>query len=569
MLNNDGETNRNLILAIVLFFVFIFGYQYFFERQQSSGEPVQQTERQEQQPKLEEAGAASSEPTVTVAEALAKETRVYIENEKVKVSIDLQGGVIDTVILKEHKKTADKGSENVNILCPRMTENEFYHTVSYSAKDNDLNIGKETLWEVVSNAGGAITMKTQSANDDVVVERKVSIDDGYMIEIKDSFINNSDRSLKLINSSDLIRKNPLINDYAVVHEGLVGINCNTDCKVKNIAYKKIESAKVEAGQSKWFGFTDIYWLISFVNTDNSFISYSMPSDNTYKISLRAKTALDIGSSSSLEVRYCLFAGPKDLSVLNKYKTSCEIDRFDMSIDFGWFFMLTKPLLSVLDVMAKIFNNMGVIILLLTLVFKFATYPLTKKSLYSAARMKEVQPKIAIIQKNYANDKERLNKELMALYKKEQISPMSGCLPMLLQVPIFFCLYKVFFISIEMRHAPLFWWIKDLSSPDPVFITNLFGLIKWTPPGWLQIGIWPIIMGLSMFIQQKLSTAKSKTGAPKAQEAKFQENMMYIFPIMLTYMFKNFPVGIVVYWTISNVISMIQQWYVNKSIKKKA
>jgi YidC/Oxa1 family membrane protein insertase len=588
MFNDDKNTNKNLLLAIAFFALFMFGYQYFFE-QRHQDEPTQQTAQQEgkqqtpskdekQQPPEQtesiDEKTQNDEP-ITIDEALAKKTRVYVENKKIKVSIDLQGGIIDTVILKEHKKTASKNSENVNMLCPKGTENEFYHSVSYFSKKDNLSIGAEAIWEVVPNPvssqtaapNSAIVIRTKSESG-LTIEREISIDDGYMIDIKDSLINTSGQQLKIANSSELIRKNPPVNDYAVVHEGLIGINCNADCKVKNITYKKVENAKTEIGQSKWFGFTDIYWLVSFINTDNSFINYLKLGDSTYKISLRSKAHTQIEANSSSEVKYCLFVGPKDISTLNKYKTRNEIDRLDMSIDFGWFFMLTKPLLYVLDAMAKIFNNMGVIILLLTLLFKLATYPLTRKSLYSAARMKEVQPKIAIIQKNYAGDKERLNKELMALYKKEQISPMSGCLPMLLQVPIFFCLYKVFFISIEMRHAPLFWWIKDLSSPDPVFITNLFGLINWVPPGWLQIGIWPIIMGLSMFIQQKLSSAKGTAGASKTQEAKFQENMMYIFPVMLTYMFKNFPVGIVVYWTISNVVSMIQQGYVNKSIKKR-
>jgi YidC/Oxa1 family membrane protein insertase len=241
----------------------------------------------------------------------------------------------------------------------------------------------------------------------------------------------------------------------------------------------------------------------------------------------------------------------------------------MAIDFGWFFMLTKPLLHLLDIMARIFNNMGVVILLITLMFKVITYPLMSKSLHSAAKMREVQPKIAALQKAYAHDKQRMNQELMALYKKEQISPLSGCFPMLLQAPIFFCLYKVFFISIEMRHAPLFGWIHDLAAPDQCYLFNLFGIIDWAPPKFLQIGVWPLIMGFSMFLQQKLSSAKnSNSGSPKTQEAKIQENMMYALPVIFTYVCSSFPVGVVIYWTISNVFSIIQQYYLNNKIKKR-
>ena len=237
----------------------------------------------------------------------------------------------------------------------------------------------------------------------------------------------------------------------------------------------------------------------------------------------------------------------------------------MAIDFGWFFIITKPLIQLVDIFADIFSNMGIVILVLTLLFRILTYPLMRKSFISMAKMREIQPKIAALQKMYANDKMRMNQEMMLLYRKEKVSPMSGCLPMLLQAPIFFCLYKIFFISIEMRHAPLFGWIKDLSAPDDLYIFNLFGLIDWTPPSFLQIGLCPIIMGLTMFLQQKLSSTGKRQSANKTSEQKMQENMMLFMPLLFTYICASFPVAVVIYWTISNIFSIIQQKIVTRSL----
>ena len=299
-----------------------------------------------------------------------------------------------------------------------------------------------------------------------------------------------------------------------------------------------------------------------INKDKNHVaSYVKIDDDSYKCSFSSKSDIKIAPNSEIDLNYCLYTGPKDLKILNEYKNTFNIDKFDMTIDFGWFFILTKPLLNFLDFLADIFKNMGAVILFLTILFKFLTYPLMKKSFKSAAKMREIQPKIASLQKMYAHDKMRMNQELVGLYKKENISPMAGCLPMLLQAPILFCLYKVFFVSIKMRHAPLFGWVHDLSAPDNCYILNLFGAINWQPPSILCIGIWPLVMGLTMLLQQKISSPKTAAQTP---EAKMQQNMMLIMPVMFTYICSSFPVGIVIYWTISNVFGIAQQYYINKS-----
>jgi YidC/Oxa1 family membrane protein insertase len=557
--NDDQNNNKNLFVALALFMTVILGYNYFFEDNRNND--VATKEEVDQTP---EQYSTKEKEYISSDEALKKPSRIYIENSKLKSSIDLCGSVIDSVILKDYKETTNKYSKNVDLFIPRDTKNEFYYSISYGE-----NVDADTVWNKTSEnrKQRSVTLKTNTKTG-LVVERNITLDDEYMINISDKLVNISDSDLETNNSADIIKRDPKVNNYAVVHEGFIGISA-LDGKIIEEKYKDV-GHKTSVGNSKWFGYTDIYWLVSHIASDkNSSVTYSKIGEDLYKCSLSKRGKIKIHPNEAVTMKYSIFVGPKDISVLRTYSRDHNIDKFDMAIDFGWFFMLTKPLLHLLDVMARIFNNMGIVILLITLMFKIITYPLMSKSLHSAAKMREAQPKIAVLQKTYAHDKHRMNQELMALYKREQISPLSGCLSMLLQAPIFFCLYKVFFISIEMRHAPLFGWIHDMSSPDQCYILNLFGLFDWDPPKFLQIGVWPLIMGLSMFLQQKLSMARNKNSCvPKTQEVKMQENMMYALPVVFTYICSSFPVGVVIYWTISNVFSIAQQFYINNRSKKK-
>jgi YidC/Oxa1 family membrane protein insertase len=552
--NND---NRNLFVAIGLFLLFTVGYNYFFEERSSNRQPEQHSASEE--PNV----SVVSRTAVNIEQSLAKASRASFENTQMSGSIDLDGAVIDHLVLKEHKQTTGEDSQNVTLLSPKGTENEFFYSISYDSYVDDL-----TVWKRISDERDKqkVVLCTQTENG-LFVERTIAADDEYLIIIEDKLTNRSGFPIKISSTADLFRKNPVINNYAVVHEGVV---CQTSAnKVEEVKYSDI-GAKTNADTGKWCGYTDAYWLIAHVNRkENSVVNFSKIEENWYKCSMTNGVTIRIDPGSTTNLRHSLFVGPKNLKILKKYAKSYNLDKFEMAIDFGWFFIFTKPLLMLLGVMADILGNMGLVILLLTIMFKFLTYPLTKKSLRSATKMKEVQPKIAILQKSYAHDKQRMNQELLALYKKEQISPVSGCFPMLLQAPIFFCLYKVFFISVEMRHAPLFGWIHDLSAPDPAYLFNLFGLLDWMPPKVLQIGAWPLIMGASMFFQQKISSSQNKNVcAEKTQEAKIQERMMYALPALFTYVCASFPVGVTVYWTISNIFSIIQQYYVNKSIVDK-
>ena len=559
--NNQGET-RNIVIAMFLFIIIMFGYNYFFEQKQHAAELKEDKKSEISQ---EEKTAPIPEKKTTASEALSSGMRVSLESQKIKGSIDLKGSLIDNITLKNYKETIESNSKNVDILTPKGTDSAYYYSIFYNDKTNNEKLDESTVWtkEDSETTKQSVVVKTRT-NSGLVVERTITFDDGYLINVTDKVINVSDKELQISKKAELIRCNPKTNNYAVVHEGIIG---NFDGKVKEIKYSDVETS-VSLEKCQWFGYTDIYWLCSLINKDkNSKISYSKVDENTFACSIFSTSDVKIAPNSAIEFNYGLFAGPKDLRVLRGYSEILNLDKFDMAIDFGWFFMLTKPLLHLLDILAGWFNNMGFVILLLTLLFKLLTYPLTKKSFKSAAKMRDVQPKVAALQKLYAHDKMRMNQELMALYKREKVSPMSGCLPMLLQAPIFFCLYKVFFISMEMRHAPLFGWVKDLSAPDPLYIFNLFGAIDWTPPSILRIGIWPLIMGATMFLQQKLSSATSSKGVEKTSEAKMQENMMLIMPVLFTYICASFPVGVVIYWTISNVFSIAQQYYANTHTSK--
>lgn len=565
--DNEENNSKNFIIAMVLFMVIMFGYEYF------SGNKNQNTETQTTEELATEnkdssdnsEAEISEEKYLSIDEALKSSNRVSLENTHMIGSVNLNGGIIDSIVLKDYKESVDKDSKNVMLLTPKNTEHQFYYAISYKDTTNNELISEKSVWtsDDFEGKNQSVILKTQTQNG-LIIERTLTLDDNYLINIKDKIINVSSKPIELNSKSDLIRFFPKHNDYAVVHEGLVGCG---EGKVQEIKYKDIEN-KTGFKNCSWLGYTDIYWLTALINNKNNTVNYSTIGDDCYKISSSNPKNLKISPDSMIELNYQLFTGPKDIQVLKNYKNEKNFEKFDMAIDFGWFFIITKPLIQLVDFLAKIFSNMGIVILFLTLMFKIVTYPLMKKSFISAAKMKELQPKIASLQKLYANDKVRMNQEMMALYKKEQVSPMSGCLPMLLQAPIFFCLYKVFFISIEMRQAPLFGWIHDLSAPDSLYLFNLFGTIDWTPPSFLQIGVWPLIMGLTMFLQQKLTTIGKKRKiqiVEKTSEQKMQENMMLIMPIMFTYICSSFPVAVVIYWTISNIFSMIQQYYVNRKI----
>ena len=366
--NNDGNNTRNLFIMVSLFFLMSFGYDYFFSSKHQESETTSKTEivenieNNEKNP-LDTTENVSEEEQeknslVPISAALSKQTRVVLENQKLKGSIDLQGGVIDSITLKDYKKSTEKYSDNVDLFVPKNVENEYYYSITYSDKQNGEIIDHEAVWDNISSDDQkSVVLRTQTKSG-LVIERTVSLDDGYIINVKDKLINISDKPIKLSNSADLVRRNPSLNNYAVVHEGIVG---NLEGKIEEIKYDNIKS-KTSVENCSWIGYTDIYWLCSIINPNNNSnkVSYSKISDNSYKCSLYSKTHINVNPNSELELNYAVFTGPKDISVLKRYEKELSLDKFDMAIDFGWFFILTKPLLHLMDFLASIFSNMGLV-----------------------------------------------------------------------------------------------------------------------------------------------------------------------------------------------------------------
>lgn len=560
----QNNNNKNVIVLALAFFIITFSVDYFF----NSNRNLNNNTEQQQTTKINEnkvKNEKKQEKLLTVEEALLKTPRASISNDKIKGSVNLKGGIIDNISLNDYKETIEKNSKNVSILIPKGSKSEYYFSIEYKDITNNVIVSNDTIWNPQDeNNKNEAKIKTNVSNN-LEIERTVKIDDKYLITVTDKITNKSDKPITLSNSSNIVRSKPQVYNYAVVHEGLV---INTDNIVKEIKYEKFKNNKTLT-KCEWFGFTDAYWLCAIINNiNNTNVEYNKKSDDTYNIQSSSDYTINIDKGNTAELSYNIFVGPKDINLLNEYKDKLKIDKFDMAIDFGWFFIITKPLTQLVGILGNLFHNMGFVILLLTILLRLLTYPLMKKSFVSMAKMRKIQPRITQLQKTYANDKLKLNQELLAIYRKENISPLSGCLPMLLQAPIFFCLYKVFFLTISMRHAPLFGWIKDLSAPDTCYLFSLFGLIDWTPPSFLQIGLWPLIMGATMLIQQKMTSTTSNTKEEKTPEQKAQEKMMLFMPILFTFICASFPVSIVVYWTISNIIGIIQQKYVNNKIAKE-
>ena len=558
-LQNDNN-NKNVIIAVLAFFIITFAVDYFFNPKSNTAQ--QQVDQIVQTNELVE--KKNDNKPLTVEEALLKTPRASISNDNIKGSINLKGGILDNISLNNYKETIEKDSKNVSILTPKGSKSEYYVSIEYKDITNNDTISTNTIWnpQDEENKNEAKIKTVTKCN--LEIERTVKVDDKYLITITDKISNKSDHPVAITKSNNIVRSKPQVYNYAVVHEGLV---INTDNKVKEIKYDKFKNNET-LKNCEWFGLTDAYWLCAIINsTNNTNVEYKKISEDTYNIQSSSDYIISIGKGNTTEVSYKIFVGPKDINLLTEYKDKLKINNFEMAIDFGWFFIITKPLTQLVGILGNIFHNMGFVILLLTIIFRLLTYPLMRKSFVSMAKMKKIQPRITQIQKAYSNDKMRLNQELVALYRRENISPLSGCLPMLLQAPIFFCLYKVFFLTISMRHAPLFGWVKDLSAADSCYLFSLFGLIDWTPPSFLQIGLWPLIMGATMLIQQKLTSTTSDIKTEKTPEQKAQEKMMLFMPILFTYICASFPVSIVVYWTISNIIGIIQQKYVNNQIAK--
>jgi YidC/Oxa1 family membrane protein insertase len=567
------ENNRNFILAILLSIGVLFTWQYFFAPKPHPGQPTQQAEQQQQQaeqgPPQPQGGEAPSggapQPgapattTLTREEALAQSPRVAIDTPALRGSINLKGGRIDDLTLKDYRETVEPTSPQVVLLSPAGAPHAYYTEHGFVAEEgkDEAVPGPDAIWQAQAGAtltpNSPVTLSYDNGKG-LKFTRTVSIDDKYMFTIDDKVANTGSESVTLYPYALVSRHElPHVQGFYILHEGLIGV---VDGGLEQITYKKaLKNPQDSAfkGNQGWLGITDKYWATVVIpeqgkSFDAKFSGTQNDGRDRFQTDyLMAPLAIAPGDIG--EVRGNVFAGAKEVHLVDSYAEKYGIPKFDLLIDWGWFYFLTKPMFFALDFFYKLVGNFGVAILIVTLCIKLVLFPLANKSYVSMSKMKKLAPEMQRIKERFGDDRMRQQQAMMELYKKEKVNPASGCLPILVQIPVFFALYKVLFVTIEMRHAPFFGWIKDLSAPDPTNVFNLFGLIPWDPPHFLMIGIWPIIMGFTMWVQMKLNPAPPDP---------VQQKIFSWMPVFFTFLLASFPAGLVIYWAWNNTLSVIQQ-----------
>ncbi|MDX2308722.1 MAG: membrane protein insertase YidC [Hyphomicrobium sp.] len=569
----------NLLLAVLLSMAVLLGWSFFVAGPQMKSEQERVTrERQaaEAQKKAEAAAVAAGKPLASAVatlpatrnDAITQSPRVPVETASLRGTVALKGGTIDDLSLVKHHVTASKTSENVRLFEPRSAEGGYFARYGWSASGKAVKVpDADTLW--TQESSGALTDKTPlklvwNNGEGLTFHRTISVDENYMFTIVDEVENKSRGDIALTPFARLFRFGAPKTIYNwIQHEGFIGVPGDHGLYEVNF-HDMAGQAKTEAFAGKtggWVGMTDKYWAAALVPDQKA----------SYKATFEtepAKTQKDLpvflveyetdplivpqGSAASMQSR--LFAGAKNASIIEGYGDDLGIDRFDLLIDWGWFYFLTKPMNHALTWLYGILGNFGLAILALTVFVKLVFFPLANKSYEAMARMKKLQPQMEELKVRFANDKPRMQQELMKLYQEEKINPLAGCLPILVQIPVFFALYKVLFVSIDMRHAPFFGWVQDLSAPDPTSIFNLFGLLPFEVPAFLLIGVWPIIMGVTMWVQMQLNPP---------QPDPVQQQVFNWMPLIFTFLLATFPAGLVIYWAWNNVLSIAQQWYISK------
>ncbi len=550
---------KNVIAAISLSAAVIILYSLFFapavvdQKGISNDKNISSENSSTDAPSL-----GQDEETIKISrnDALKENERVLFENDKIKGSISLIGSSIDDLTFKNYTNTLN-GDDNVILLNPKQSDNGYYIETGWATTNKNIDLpNSKSLWSIVGSnkltPSSPVTLSwTNSQN--IKFLKEISIDKQYLFNIKQTIINNSDKTYNFYPYGQIIRNvAPDVTNFYILHEGLIGV---FDDQLVEEDYDDIEEKKYSKNaQSGWLGITDKYWLTSLIpEKDKSFRS-----DFDYKNKFRANfietNATKVGAKETKINTIRVIIAAKEVNVIDGYAESEKINKFDLAIDWGWFYFIVKPLFFAIQYFFNLAGNFGIAIIMITACIRLAFFPLANYSFRSMAKMKVLQPEMTRLKELHKEDKMKLQQEMMALYKREKVNPISGCLPIFIQIPFFFAIYKVLFVTIEMRHQPFFGWIKDLSERDPTSIFNLFGLIPWDPPSFLLIGVWPCLMGVSMWMQQKLNPTP-----PDPVQAK----IFMFFPLFLTVILAPFPAGLVIYWTINNILTMAQQYIIIK------
>ncbi|MGE3624093.1 MAG: membrane protein insertase YidC [Bdellovibrionales bacterium] len=557
--------NKNLIAAVVISIGILIGFQYLYVK------PQQEHYRQQAQAEKMAAQIKAERPPENdvLRERdliLGEKTRVRIKTPELDGSIDLKGARIDDLSLVRYRVTLEPDSPEITLLSPAGAlppHNAYYAELSWLGADASTAVPTaQTLWKAEGrDLSPAAPLKLSWDNGQgLLFERLIAVDEHFMFTVTDSVRNNGGAAVTLYPFGFIRRQGkPATSDIFVLHEGPIGVLGGT---LKEYKYSGLvdDGKKTESSEGGWLGITDKYWLTALVPPQDEKISAGFTytaktgggkDQGIFQTDFRGGP-VTVASGASAQHVTRLFAGAKRLNLLDQYGEQFKIPLFDHAIDFGWFDFLTKPFLYLLDFLGRWLGNFGLAILVFTVMLKIVTLPLSVKSYRAMAKMKALQPEMKRLQERFADDKMRQSVEMMDLYKREKVSPASGCLPTLIQIPIFFALYKVLYVGIEMRQAPFYGWIKDLSMPDPTSVFNLFGMIPVTLPAALHLGVWPLLMGVSMFLQQKLS--------PQPPD-KMQARLFMLMPVVFTFMLAQMPAGLVIYWTWSNLLSILQQWFI--------
>ena len=564
--------SRNLILAIILSVGVLFIWSFFFEAPEQemlngeieSGDVSEVNSNEldmEAIDEIERSLGITENDNIGLDEALSADKRVKIETNSIVGSINLKGLRIDDIVLKKYNETQEEFSDKIRVLQPIDTYDGYEVTFGW-IKNQDANFetpNAESIWKV-SNSNATLTSNNEvefewSNTTGQTFVTTIGLDEDYLFDITQEVKNNSNEEIIINNASKVTRKQaPSLSGMFILHEGLLGV---LQEKLELIDYDDLkddeETLNFESDNG-WVGITDKYWLAALIPDQNKSFKAIYTYDNGYIAYYRSLNATKVAAGSDHIVESQIFIGAKEAKLIDRYQEDYGIYNFDLAIDWGWFYFLTKPLFNVIYFFSELSGNFGLAIIILTVITRIVFFPLANWSFISMAKMKMLQPEMTRIKELHKDDRAQQQQALMALYKKEKVNPISGCLPILIQIPFFFAIYKMLFVSIEMRHAPFYGWIQDLAAKDPTTIFNLFGLIPWDPPSFMIIGIWPVLMGLTMYIQQKLNPAPPDP---------IQARIFMFFPLFITILLAQFAAGLVIYWTTNNVLSIIQQWIINK------
>ncbi|WP_366554992.1 membrane protein insertase YidC [Aquibaculum sediminis] len=581
---------KNLLLAIVFSLAILLGFEFLVSGPQR--ERLAEEQRQQETAELSTAPTAGDAPIpgdaarpgasgpdtdaalqdamdgrpsgMQTEAALSQSPRVEVETPTLTGSLSLVGGRVDDLVLKDYRETIDPDSPRIRLLHPAASAQPYFADFGWTARQEGVSLPQgDSEWRLVEGErltpANPVVIEWDNG-EGLTFRRTFEIDENYMFTVNQEVRNDSDSPLSMAPYGLISRSGtPDTLGFFILHEGLIGVFNDS---LQQTSYSSIRDDGVESWTTTggWLGITDKYWMAALAPDPTESVTarflHSGGGGPKYQTDL-VYGLRDIAPGESLSQTTHLFAGAKEVTLLDDYRDDLGISNFDLAVDFGWFYFLTKPIFYVLHWLAGIIGNFGVAILILTVMIKMVFFPLANKSYRSMAKLRKLQPEMMKLKERFGDDRQRMNQEMMALYRKEGANPVAGCLPIVIQIPVFFALYKVLFVTIEMRHTPFFGWIQDLSAPDPTSIFNLFGLLPYDVPNLgmlaiLSIGVWPILMGISMYAQQLLN--------PQPPDP-IQARIFLALPVVFTFVLGSFPAGLVIYWTWNNVLSVIQQYVI--------